>query len=149
MKIGWLKYFALPFAIRRGYKINELLRHSQNSISENCYLEALNTSKKAVELGKDRFYEARMFEGLALYYLERREASASAFAKAIRLFEKDKNMSMADKNYLYLYCYSFFKDGGWPKSLKRPPTFPNLARLSEVSAELSKKFPFQDYPPET
>jgi hypothetical protein len=146
VKFGWLKYLRLPFEIRRGYVIGELLSQSQNLISQASYLDSLNTSQEIVKIGKDKLYEARIFEGIALSHLDRKEESAIAFSKAIFLIKNSKTLSKFDKNYLVAYCFSFFKERGWPSAIARPSDFPDLPALKKVSAKIFKKFPFEDYP---
>jgi hypothetical protein len=151
MNLRWIKYLALPFMIPRIYKINELLWATQDLIFKGAYSDALRISRSAVELSRGKYFkykycEARIFEGLALLNLKQREEAAKVFSAALSIVENAKNMSEPDKTYLRLYCYSFFKEGAWPQSLQRSSVFPVAPKLSDVSIEIAKKFPFEDYP---
>ena len=137
----WLK---LPFVLRRAYRVIESEDQTQSFLAKKSYADALQAAWKAIDLGQDRFYKTRIFEGSALFGLGQIENSGAAFARAIELIETDSKLNNYEKDYLRLYCYSFFRDVAWPSALEKEKskTFPEMPDLSFVSPEIARRHPF-------
>ena len=136
-----LKYLLLPFNFRRGYRIVGLLDDAQNSIARDEFSSALASASEIVKLGKDRFFDARMFEAVALYHLGRPNEASRSFARALEIAASDRTLTHADRKHLQIYCYSHFKGRPWPDDLPRPRIFPELSNTDRVSVKISRRYP--------